>query len=82
MDLVSDHHASSDVPQPADPPDHRLAPLVQTQTDTQTGLTQELTAATAEALIWTDTGVSMLSVNCYVKARIQIMSQITADTNK
>lgn len=35
MHLVSDHHASSDVPQSGDSSDNGIAPLVQTQTDAQ-----------------------------------------------
>lgn len=35
MHLVSDHHASSDVPQSGNSSDNGIAPLVQTQTDAQ-----------------------------------------------
>lgn len=35
VNVVPHHLSSSDVPQSADPPDHRLAPLVQAQAEQQ-----------------------------------------------
>lgn len=77
VDLVSDHYSSSDVPQPADPPDHCFAPLVQTQaeTHTHTGLRSRCKRTL------TDNSISLKN-NCLTTLPHQCATRLSWTTNQ